>query len=67
MRRCGAGPAEARDGLVRFRHNGVDVVVVSCQPRDIPAEMRMGLSPPVREAAAEAARLIHERYLRDGR
>ncbi len=43
---------------------GVDVVVVSCQPQDIPAEMRMGLSAAVREAAAAAARLVHERYLR---
>lgn len=44
---------------------GVDVVVVSCQPQSIPAEMRMGLSPPVRRAAADAARFIHERYLRE--
>ena len=44
---------------------GVDVVVVSCQPREIPAEMRMGLSPAVRKAVAEAARLVYDRYLRD--
>jgi coenzyme F420 hydrogenase subunit delta len=45
---------------------GVEIVVVSCQPREIPAEMRRGLSPPVERAAREAARLIHERYLRAG-
>lgn len=43
---------------------GVDVVVVSCQPHEIPAEMRMGLSPAVQQAVAEAARLVYERYLR---
>jgi coenzyme F420 hydrogenase subunit delta len=45
---------------------GVEVVVVSCEPRDIPVEMRQGLSPPVRLAAAEAAGLIWDRYLRAG-
>lgn len=52
--------AELRD----FR--GVDVVVVSCQPGRIPAEMEVGLTAPVRAAADEAARLIWERYLRGG-
>ena len=42
---------------------GVDVVVVSCQPERIPAEMTRGLSPSVQAAAAETARLVHERYL----
>ena len=32
-------------------HCGVEVVVVGCQPAEIPAEMRQGLSPPVRQAA----------------
>jgi coenzyme F420 hydrogenase subunit delta len=45
---------------------GVEIVIVSCQPERIPAEMERGLSPPVRRAAAEAAHLIHERYLRSG-
>ena len=44
---------------------GVDVVVVSCQPTPIPAEMERGLSPPVERAAGEAARLIWERWLRE--
>ena len=52
--------AELRD----FR--GVEIVIVSCQPERIPAEMEVGLSPPVRAAADEAARLIYERYLREG-
>ena len=42
---------------------GVEVVIVSCQPESIPAEMRQGLSPPVSRAVEEAARLVHERYL----
>jgi coenzyme F420 hydrogenase subunit delta len=47
-------------------HCGVEVVVVGCQPEGIPAEMRQGLSPPVRLAVAEAARMIWERYLQGG-
>jgi coenzyme F420 hydrogenase subunit delta len=47
-------------------HCGVDVVVVGCQPAEIPAEMRQGLSLPVQQAVGEAARLIWERYLRAG-
>ncbi len=43
---------------------GVEVVIVSCQPESIPTEMRRGLSPPVDRAVDEAARLVHERYLR---
>ncbi len=45
-------------------HCGVEVVIVSCQPERIPAEMERGLSAPVRAAADRAAALIHERYLR---
>jgi coenzyme F420 hydrogenase subunit delta len=45
---------------------GVEIVIVSCQPERIPAEMEVGLSPPVRAASEEAARLIYERYLREG-
>jgi coenzyme F420 hydrogenase subunit delta len=45
---------------------GVDIVIVSCQPQRIPEEMEVGLSPAVRAATDEAARLIYERYLRDG-
>jgi coenzyme F420 hydrogenase subunit delta len=45
---------------------GVAVVVVSCQPREIPAEMEQGLSPPVQSAVGEAARMIWERYLQPG-
>jgi coenzyme F420 hydrogenase subunit delta len=47
-------------------HCGVAVVVVCCQPRDIPPEMHKGLSPPVQSAVAEAARIIWERYLVPG-
>lgn len=43
---------------------GVDIVIVSCQPERIPAEMERGLSAPVQAAADRAAALIHERYLR---
>lgn len=43
---------------------GVEIVIVSCQPDRIPAEMERGLSPPVRTAAEQAARLVHDRYLR---
>lgn len=45
---------------------GVDVVIVSCQPERIPAEMERGLSPSVAGAVGEAARLVWERWLRDG-
>jgi coenzyme F420 hydrogenase subunit delta len=45
---------------------GVEIVIVSCQPERIPTEMEVGLSAPVRAAADEAARLIWERYLREG-
>jgi coenzyme F420 hydrogenase subunit delta len=45
---------------------GVEIVIVSCQPERIPAEMEVGLSLPVRAATDEAARLIYERYLRTG-
>lgn len=45
---------------------GVEIVVVSCQPERIPREMEVGLSPAVRAAVDEAARLVYERYLRDG-
>ena len=48
-----------------FARCGVEIVIVSCQPERIPAEMEVGLSPPVRAATDEAARLIYERYLRD--
>ncbi len=43
---------------------GVEVVVVSCQPERIPAEMERGLSPPVARAVGAAARLVNARYLR---
>jgi coenzyme F420 hydrogenase subunit delta len=42
---------------------GVEIVIVCCQPQEIPAEMTRGLSAPVREAASEAARLVFERHL----
>lgn len=42
---------------------GVEIVIVSCQPERIPAEMEVGLSVPLRAATDEAARLIFERYL----
>ncbi len=45
---------------------GVEVVIVSCQPERIPPEMERALSPPVRRAVGEAARLVWERWLRDG-
>jgi coenzyme F420 hydrogenase subunit delta len=45
---------------------GVEVVVVSCQPERIPAEMERGLSPRVARAADEAARVVWERWLRAG-
>ena len=45
-------------------HCGVEIVIVSCQPERIPAEMAVGLSAPVRAAVDEAARLIYERYLK---
>ncbi len=43
---------------------GVDVAVVSCQPESIPAEMARGLSPRVAQAAARAAQLVWDRWLR---
>ncbi len=46
-------------------HCGVEIVIVSCQPESIPAEMRQGLSPAVSRAVEEAARLVQDRYLRD--
>ncbi len=42
---------------------GVEVIVLSCQPESIPAEMHRGLSPPVERAVAEAARMVWERWL----
>ncbi len=45
---------------------GVEIVIVSCQPERIPAEMELGLSAPVRAATEQAARLVYERYLHGG-
>ncbi len=42
---------------------GVDVVVVSCHPGRIPAEMEQGLTAEVAAAVREAATLVYDRYL----
>ena len=42
---------------------GVEIVIVSCQPERIPAEMELGLSAPARAVSVQADRLVYERYL----
>jgi coenzyme F420 hydrogenase subunit delta len=42
---------------------GVDVVIIACQPENIPKEMFRGLSNPVKEAVSKTAELIYRRFL----
>jgi hydrogenase maturation protease len=41
-------------------HCGVQVVLVACQPAEIPQEVRPGLSATVREAVPRAIRVVRE-------
>ncbi|MFA5794489.1 MAG: hydrogenase maturation protease [Candidatus Brocadiia bacterium] len=42
---------------------GLEVVIIACQPQNIPGEMQSGLSEPVRQAVVKASQIIFERYL----
>lgn len=42
---------------------GVEIVIIACQPRDIPKEIARGLSAPLRRAVPEASALIYGKYL----
>lgn len=44
-------------------HCGVEVVVVVCQVRELPEEVKMGLSPAVEDAVARATQLVEKRFL----
>ena len=42
---------------------GVDIVIIACQPENIPKEMMQGLSEPIKRAVIEASELIYNKYL----
>jgi coenzyme F420 hydrogenase subunit delta len=42
---------------------GVEIVIIACQPQNIPKEMEGGLTDPVRKAVTEASELIYKQYL----
>ena len=42
---------------------GVDIVIVACQPFNIPKEMEGGLTGPVRKAVRVASQLIYDKYI----
>lgn len=42
---------------------GVEVVIIACQPEQIPKEITRGLSEPLKKAVVEASNLIYRRYL----
>jgi coenzyme F420 hydrogenase subunit delta len=46
---------------------GVDIVIVACQPFNIPKEMEGGLTGPVRKAVSVASKLIYDKYLRENK
>jgi coenzyme F420 hydrogenase subunit delta len=42
---------------------GVEVVIIACQPQNIPGEMMRGLSEPLKKAVPEVSELIYNKYL----
>jgi len=42
---------------------GVEIVIVACQPQEIPKEMTRGLSEPLKKAVINVSELIYSRYL----
>ena len=42
---------------------GVGIVILACQPQDIPKEMTRGLSEPLKKAVINLSELIYNRYL----
>jgi coenzyme F420 hydrogenase subunit delta len=42
---------------------GLDVVIIAVQPESIPAEMKRGLSEPLKKAVLQVAALIYDQYL----
>jgi coenzyme F420 hydrogenase subunit delta len=43
---------------------GVEVIIIACQPENIPREMMQGLSGPLKKAIPEAAGIIYDKYLK---
>lgn len=42
---------------------GVEVIIIACQPQNIPGEMMRGLSEPLKKAVPEVSELIYNKYL----
>ncbi len=56
------GPAS--NMLKELRDNGVEVIIIACQPENIPREMTCGLSSVVQNSVPKASELIYNKYLR---
>lgn len=42
---------------------GVEIIIIACQPQEIPKEITRGLSEPLVEAVKQASKLIYDKYL----
>ncbi|MFH0888885.1 MAG: hydrogenase maturation protease [Planctomycetota bacterium] len=42
---------------------GVEIIIIACQPENIPKEITQGLSEPLKIAVPEAAGIIYDKYL----
>jgi len=42
---------------------GVDIMIIACQPENIPKEITQGFSEPVKKAIIETSELIYRKYL----
>jgi coenzyme F420 hydrogenase subunit delta len=43
---------------------GVEVIIIACQPENIPKEIMHGLSEPLKKAVPKAAGIIYDKYLK---
>lgn len=44
---------------------GVEIIIIACQPENIPNEIMQGLSEPVQKSVAIASDLIYNKYLKN--
>ncbi|MEW6027233.1 MAG: hydrogenase maturation protease [Planctomycetota bacterium] len=42
---------------------GVEIVIIACQPTEIPREMTRGLSEPLKKAVDKVSKMIYDKYL----
>jgi Ni,Fe-hydrogenase maturation factor len=43
---------------------GVEIVIIACQPANIPKEIMQGLSEPLKRAVSQVSDLIYNKYLK---